>query len=674
MHGACSSYVCQAAACNDSISNGSETDVDCGGGTCTTCGTGKGCSNAGRDCQSGVCTGGACQAPTCSDNVRNGAETATDCGGGTCATCDTGAGCSNGARDCQSGVCTSNICQAPICSDSVRNGAETDIDCGGGTCTTCGTGKTCSSAARDCTSGVCTAGICQAATCGDGVNNGSETDVDCGGSCVSGSTGKCGSGKYCWVANDCVSSVCSVEVCQAATCGDGVKNGNETDIDCGGSCSTCANGKVCAGNSDCLSSNCVSAVCKAVLNAACGANSECGTGYCTGGYCTQASGPPSWVSASPMAEGRAFFGAGYQASSGYMWVWGGMQTTLVTCTNSVERYDQASDAWTYGSYYLAYGQARLAYAVDGSGNLWAIAGGYGGNCDTASSAPNYSSGSGSWNSAASNLWYSRLFPAAVVGSNGHIYLIGGQDGGVSKYTTYEFSPFPCAAGCWDYGGQNLVYARYGHAAALAPDGSLLVIGGYDEAATQRSVEAYKPDTDTGWWRMASTASPHAYASAVTAPDGRVYVIGDAAASGVVEAYQGRTQDRWVTTAALGVGRSGPSASLSPDGRIYALGGASGGWALTTVEYYGPRVTRSPSDGATGTSVTVSGSNFAANATVRFYLDDTSHTFSTTTATTNGSGVLSATVITSPSTTSGMHTLIIRDDRSLYPISLSWNVF
>ena len=40
-------------------------------------------------------------------------------------------------------------------------------------------------------------------------------------------------------------------------CEDGVKNGSETDVDCGGSCnSTCAEGQGCIDNADCTSSNC----------------------------------------------------------------------------------------------------------------------------------------------------------------------------------------------------------------------------------------------------------------------------------------------------------------------------------------------------------------------------------------------------------------------------------
>jgi hypothetical protein len=46
------------------------------------------------------------------------------------------------------------------------------------------------------------------------------------------------------------------------TCSDGIKNGLETDIDCGGpTCSGCGNGAMCQQNSDCLSGSCQGGVC-----------------------------------------------------------------------------------------------------------------------------------------------------------------------------------------------------------------------------------------------------------------------------------------------------------------------------------------------------------------------------------------------------------------------------
>ena len=57
--------------------------------------------------------------------------------------------------------------------------------------------------------------------------------------------------------SDCVTGVCNGNVCAVATCIDGMKNGSETDIDCGGSCAAnCGSGKQCIVNSDCQSGLC----------------------------------------------------------------------------------------------------------------------------------------------------------------------------------------------------------------------------------------------------------------------------------------------------------------------------------------------------------------------------------------------------------------------------------
>src|SRR5215210_1896366 len=59
--------------------------------------------------------------------------------------------------------------------------------------------------------------------CADGIKNGTETDVDCGGSC-----GRCGNGRTCLVANDCMSGTCTggrcgpctpTQLCGSETCG-----------------------------------------------------------------------------------------------------------------------------------------------------------------------------------------------------------------------------------------------------------------------------------------------------------------------------------------------------------------------------------------------------------------------------------------------------------------------
>ena len=84
--------------------------------------------DADRDCESGVCTGGVCAEPSCADDVTNGDETDRDCGGA-CAGCWDGAHCEGGA-DCESGVCRLSRCAGASCGDGVWNGHETGSDCG----------------------------------------------------------------------------------------------------------------------------------------------------------------------------------------------------------------------------------------------------------------------------------------------------------------------------------------------------------------------------------------------------------------------------------------------------------------------------------------------------------------------------------------------------------------
>ena len=103
------------------------------------------------DCGSGVCEGERCLAATCTDTIQNGDETDVDCGG-TCGACADGAMCAAGS-DCTSQVCSPDmLCAAATCTDTIQNGDETDVDCGG-TCGACADGAMCA-AGSDCTTRV----------------------------------------------------------------------------------------------------------------------------------------------------------------------------------------------------------------------------------------------------------------------------------------------------------------------------------------------------------------------------------------------------------------------------------------------------------------------------------------------------------------------------------------
>ena len=199
--------------------------------------------------------------------------------------CPEGQGCTSNA-ECRSGVCRAGLCLAPACDDGVLNGDEVHLDCGG-SCPGCPPDSECTSD-DDCSSRLCVDGACTTPTCTDGVHNGAETGVDCG------ACGLCDDGEGCAGASDCRSQVCTggsarcrparrrpkrrgdrrrlrrglrglrrwagcarrPTACRSsargASVGAGlrrpVRNGDETDSDCGGfACPDCADGAGCAG-------------------------------------------------------------------------------------------------------------------------------------------------------------------------------------------------------------------------------------------------------------------------------------------------------------------------------------------------------------------------------------------------------------------------------------------
>ncbi|MBL4688773.1 MAG: hypothetical protein JKY37_29560 [Nannocystaceae bacterium] len=93
--------------------------------------------------------------------------------------------------------------------------------------------------------------------CDNGVRDGDETDVDCGGSCDA----KCGTGEGCGGNTDCQSGSCDTgaETCDPGdgACSDSTQNQDETDVDCGGVCgASCEIGEGCGDDQDCVSDYC----------------------------------------------------------------------------------------------------------------------------------------------------------------------------------------------------------------------------------------------------------------------------------------------------------------------------------------------------------------------------------------------------------------------------------
>jgi hypothetical protein len=191
------------------------------------------------------------------NGMTDGAETDTDCGGGDCGPCADGEDCAV-SSDCLSNVCEFT-CTPASCANGMKDGDETDVDCGGAVpngnnpdCAPCAILDDCEMGS-DCESMSCVNGVCLPPSCSDDVMNGDETGMDCGGSVC----GPCPPGEGCTTSDDCIEKICSGDVCLPPLCSDGVKNGNESDIDCGGSCNTnCPAGQKCLSSSDCVTGLC----------------------------------------------------------------------------------------------------------------------------------------------------------------------------------------------------------------------------------------------------------------------------------------------------------------------------------------------------------------------------------------------------------------------------------
>lgn len=101
--------------------------------------------------------------------------------------------------------------------------------------------------------------LAQLPPCANGVKDGIETDIDCGGKQC---TTKCQKDQACISGTDCASGTCAVDAglkkcTEAPTCVNGAKDAAETDKDCGGpQCMKCASNQGCLVDTDCISGLC----------------------------------------------------------------------------------------------------------------------------------------------------------------------------------------------------------------------------------------------------------------------------------------------------------------------------------------------------------------------------------------------------------------------------------
>jgi N-acetylneuraminic acid mutarotase len=178
--------------------------------------------------------------------------------------------------------------------------------------------------------------------------------------------------------------------------------------------------------------------------------------------------------------------------------------------------------------------------------------------------------------------------AAVTGTDGRIYAIGGSNAGGDFNTVEAYTP---ATNSWATVAP-MSTARNVLAAITGPDGHIYAVGGdtcsgCGYGGYSNVAEAYTPATNS-WATVASMPTPRYGLAAATAPDGRIYAIGgdDGGYYGDVAAYTPGTNS-WATVASMPTARYSLAAATGHDGHIYAIGGYNASGGFNTLEAYTP---------------------------------------------------------------------------------------
>ncbi|MFO0588746.1 MAG: lamin tail domain-containing protein [Polyangiaceae bacterium] len=275
---ACQTRTCNSNACGFNFQpNGtviaSQTAGDCQENQCN--GSGAIVSVAkntdvpaddGNQCTDDTCSAGAPVHPAKAVNTACSQNGGAFCSAAaTCVQCNLASQCSGTDNECQTRTCSSNTCGFNFQPSGTVVATQTTGDCQENQCN--GSGTVVSVAknsdlpvdGNQCTGDVCTNGVP------------TNPDLPLGTSCSQ------NGGTTCNGTGSCVS----------AACNDGVKNGSETDVDCGGSCAPCALTKACSVNGDCASAACAGNVCVECLSAAqCpGTDNACQTRTCNSNTC-----------------------------------------------------------------------------------------------------------------------------------------------------------------------------------------------------------------------------------------------------------------------------------------------------------------------------------------------------------------------------------------------------
>jgi hypothetical protein len=210
----------------------------------------------GNQCTLDLCTAGAPSHPPVAVGGPCSQEGGSYCNGlGRCVECTTASHCPGSDTECRARRCGDWSCHVDFAPAGTAVSAQTAGDCRVNQCNGAGgvvavPDDSDTPASSQCAGAVCMAGVPAHPPVS------ARTSCSEGGGLMCDGMGAC---VECLAGGDCPSGVCMAQRCVGPSCSDGVRNGDETDVDCGGSCGACAVDRACTVAADCVSRMCNSA-------------------------------------------------------------------------------------------------------------------------------------------------------------------------------------------------------------------------------------------------------------------------------------------------------------------------------------------------------------------------------------------------------------------------------
>ncbi len=334
--------------------------------------------------------------------------------------------------------------------------------------------------------------------------------------------------------------------------------------------------------------------------------------------------PWTVISPTPVSVSRPG-GAFYD---GLFYVIGGEQPGGVR-NGYVQIYDPDTDDWDETSADQMSTPASNLCAAEADGLIY-VPGGWTGSSPPLTELQIFNPATGTWTTAATDPMPSPRFGAACTGYQGRLYVFGGYDGSSPTATAWVYDPTQLPGSRW----LTLASSSFSHAyasAVTASNGLLFVAGASDgTGGNLANVAAYDPATNS-WTDYPGLQTARGAAAVWTLQD-RLYVGAGGWSTYLtsVESYdltQGAT-GTWEFTSSLNAGRRTQAAATDPvTGELFIAGGwSSGGYMNSAETTFSPGLGPAPSltsvnpnSGPTagGTAVTITGSDFVAGATVEF---------------------------------------------------------